>query len=332
MRRAWLVSLILSVPATPPALSASGRAPAHDAPVITLANLAFHSAFWVNLHHVLFAAAWAKRPDTGERRLVGPLPAPLSAILSEQERADWSAAVAYYERELADRDLRAGRGMTELKRALAAEDLSGDTVGPELRAVLERAAPVYRRHFWPAHDRANREWIRATSDLLRSVEREIVASHERLYGRPWFDSPVRVDIVWAGRAYTTLAPTTHTTVSPSEGSGLSGWTGVEMVLHEVSHELIQPTERLLADALGDRRKEFGDFWHAVQFYLTGTALQHLLRGRSVEYTPYLYSTGLFDRAWSRYRRTIEEHWGPCVAGDITRAQAIERTVAALAAR
>ena len=33
---------------------------------------------------------------------------------------------------------------------------------------------------------------------------------------------------------------------------MNGWTGVEMVLHEVCHELILPTESLLAEALGDR--------------------------------------------------------------------------------
>jgi len=203
-----------------------------DPPVIAVANLEFHSAFWVNLHHVLFSAAWAKRPDTGGRRLIGPLPAPLAAPLSEEERAAWDAAVAYYDREIADRDLRGGIGMTSIKRALVAEDLAADAVGKGLRAVLERVAAIYRRHYWPEHDRANRDWIRATGDLLRSIERAIVQSHERLYARSWFTSPVRVDVVWAGRAYTTLNPVTHATVSPAEASGLTGWTGVEMVLHE----------------------------------------------------------------------------------------------------
>jgi hypothetical protein len=302
-----------------------------DAPVSTIAHLEFHSAFWVNLHHTLFGAAWARRPDKGQRRLIAPLPAPLTAPLSDEERATWDAAVDYYDREVADRDLRAGRGMTSIKRALATEDLADPAIGPELRGVLERAAPVYRRHFWPGHDRANREWMRATGDLLRTIEREIVSRHERLYGRPWFSSPVRVDIVWVGRAYTTLDPVTHATVSPAEGD-LTGWTGVEMVLHEVCHELILPTERLLAEAFGDRAKEYGDLWHVVQFYQTGSALKQVLLARGIEYSPYLYSTGLFDRAWSRYRKPLEEQWEPFVRGDITRAEAIARTVSAVTGR
>jgi hypothetical protein len=299
-----------------------------DQPVTTIANLEFHSAFWVNLHHTLFAAAWARRPDTGTRRLVGPLPAPLAGELSPDERAAWDAAVGYYDRELADRDLRSGRDMTPIKWALAEETLSAGVIGAELRAVLERAAPVYRRHFWPAHDRANREWIQATADRLRTIEREIVASHERLYARPWFSSPVRVDITWAGRAYTTLDPATLATVSPAEPA-LTGWTAVEIVLHEVCHELILPTERLLDEALGNRRAEHGGLWHVIQFYQTGAALQRVLRARDIDYTPYMYSTGLFDRAWSQYRKPVEEHWGPYVRGEITQAEAIARTVAAL---
>jgi hypothetical protein len=303
-----------------------------DAPVSTTAQLEFHSSFWLNLHHTLFAAAWARRPNTDQRRLVGALPSPLIGPLSDEERAAWDAAVAYYDRELADRDLRTGKGMTSIKLSLAAETLSGEAIGPEPRAVLDRAAPVYRRHFWPAHDRSNREWIRATSEHLRSIERDLVTSHERLYARPWFASPVRVDVVWVGRAYTTLDPFTHATVSPAEGAGLTGWTGVEITVHEVCHELILPTEAALAEAFGDRARQHGGLWHVVQFYQTGAALQQILRARDIDYTPYMYSTGLFDRAWSQYRKPVEDAWGPYVRGEISRAVAIERLVAAVTPR
>jgi len=46
------------------------------------------------------------------------------------------------------------------------DELSGKTkkfcdagLPPKLAQVLEAAAPVYRTHFWPDHDRANRRWI-----------------------------------------------------------------------------------------------------------------------------------------------------------------------------
>jgi hypothetical protein len=53
-------------------------------------------------------------------------------------------------------------------------------------------------------------------------------------------------------------------------------------------------------------------------------------GSGIEYVPYLYSTGLIDRAWPRYQ-PIEDHWRPYVEGKITLDEAIARTIAALGA-
>ena len=60
--------------------------------------------------------------------------------------------------------------------------------------------------------------------------------------------------------------------------------------------------------------------------------RHLLRARGIEHTPYLYSAGLLDRAWSQYRELLETHWEAYVHGAMTRTEAIARTVAALSAR
>src|SRR4051812_2614861 len=89
-----------------------------DEPVVVVASLALHSAFWPNLHHALYGSAWARRPKTGARRLMPDLPAPLTAPLSAEERGVWDAAVDYYDRTLADRDLLTGIGMQRIKTAL----------------------------------------------------------------------------------------------------------------------------------------------------------------------------------------------------------------------
>jgi len=115
-RSAFASLLLLGLCVTRPAFA--------DTPVAVVANLGFHSAFWINLHHTLYAAAWARRPDTGSRRLIGPMPAPLVAPVSDDERTAWDAAVDYYDRNVADRDLLTGQGMARMKVALAAEDLA----------------------------------------------------------------------------------------------------------------------------------------------------------------------------------------------------------------
>jgi hypothetical protein len=261
--------------------------------------------------------------------LAGELPAPLGASLTAEERATWDAAIGYYDRNLASRDLLRTRGMEQLKWALVAGDLANEAVGVDLRAVLESAMPVYRRHFWPEHDRANRAWVAATTERLQQVARDVIPRLEALYGVKWFPSPVRADIVWVGNregAYTTNGPPPHATIAIGEGE----WSAVEIVFHEFSHVLILPIEQRLAHALADRLRDHRVLWHVVQFYLTGAAVQEVLKARGISYTP--LSTAMFDRAWPRYRQAIEANWPRYVRGEIGLDDAIAGTVKMLDAR
>jgi hypothetical protein len=299
--------------------------------VAETSHLQFHSDFLLNLHHTLFGAAWARRPEARTlRALAGRLPAPLEAPLSPEERSAWDAAVSYYDQHLASRDLLFDRRMSLLKRAFAAGDSGADAVGKELRAVLEAVTPVYRGHFWPAHDRANRAWISTTADNLKTIAPDVIKRLEQLYGVPWFTSPIRVDVVWVGNrqgAYTTNGPT-HVVISSGDPEH-NGWTSVETVFHEVSHTLVLPIQERINRALGDRARAHGVVWHVVQFYLTGAVVQEALKSRGIDYTPYMYSTGLLDRAWSQYRRPVEDNWAPYVAGKISLEEAVARTVASV---
>jgi len=218
--------------------------------------------------------------------------------------------------------------MEALKAALVAGDLAARAVGPDLRGILESAAPIYRRHFWTAHDRANRAWIGATAERLKTVAPDTIALLETLYGVKWFTSSVRADVVWVGNregAYTTNGPPPHATISSGDPSN-TGWTSVEIVFHEFSHVLIVPIEQALATALGGRIRDHRVLWHVVQFYLTGAAVQHVLRSRGIAYTPYLYSSGLFDRAWPTYRKPVETAWQPYVERKTSLDEAIANTV------
>jgi hypothetical protein len=296
--------------------------------VVTVSNLEFHSDMLMNLHHTLYGAAWARRPEAGTlRALAGRLPAPLDAPFTPEERRAWDAAVDYYDTQVASRDLLFGRGMLQLKTALAAGDLASPAVRAELRAVLESVTPIYRKHFWPAHDRVNRAWIQATSESVRSIAPEVIERLTRLYMAPWFKDVARIDVVWVGNrqgAYTSEGPT-HAVISSGDVAN-TGWTAAEIVFHEVSHILIRPIEKRLASALGERLRDHGVLWHVIQFFITGEVVRGVLKARGIEYSPYLYSSGLFDRAWARYRPAVEENWRPYVDGKITVDAAIDATL------
>src|SRR5579875_2585759 len=98
---------------------------AHHGAVIAY-QLEFVSDFWVNLHHVLYAAAWAGR--TGKRSMAGPLPAPLDCTDRE-----WLAAIDYYDRNIADRHLLFDREMQKLGKSL---------IKGEPTEVLKSVAPI----------------------------------------------------------------------------------------------------------------------------------------------------------------------------------------------
>jgi hypothetical protein len=282
----------------------------------------------MNLHHTLYAAAWARRPEAGTlRALAGKLPSPLTAPMTTQEQEIWDEAVAFYDTEFASQDLLFDRRLSEIKRHFARGDRSTYKLSPEHEAILQRVAPVYARHYWPAHDKANQAWIDATVAKMKIAAPDIIKEIERLYGVPWFSSPVRADVVWVGNrqgAYTTVNPT-HAVISSGDPEH-KDWTSVEIVFHELSHQTVLPLQQDLLNALGDQAKAHGGIYHPIQFYLTGAAVQRALKTRGIDYTPYLYATGLFDRAWLRYKPVVESVWVLYVEGKIDRAEAIRRTV------
>jgi hypothetical protein len=59
-------------------------------------------------------------------------------------------------------------------------------------------------------------------------------------------------------------------------------------------------------------------WHVVLFYTAGALTKQALAHRGVTYEPYLYKTGLFDRAWPMYRPAIEAVLPDFIAGKRTR--------------
>ena len=323
----FAIALTALSPLAPPAAMLQGT-PERPTRVTEVSQLEFHSSFWLNLHHTLYAAAWARRPEAGTLRArAGALPAPLDAPLSDEERQAWTAAVDFYDKELANRDLLFDRRLSQMKPFLARGDVSALEVGDDVRKVLQQVAPVYRKHYWPVHDKVNRAWIEATVNDIRQVAPEVIAKLERFYGVKWFDSPVRIDAVWIGNrqgAYTTTEPV-HAVIA-SGAPDHKGWNSVEIVFHEISHKLIYPLEADLAKALGEGIKQHRDLWHVVQFHLTGAAVQQTLRARKIDYTPYLYQ-GLIDRAWPQYRDVADKVWRLYADGVIDRDEAIRRSVA-----
>lgn len=302
----------------------------------------FHSDFLVNLHHFLYWNATASSPQAGGRS-VSLAAADIAELqrLSAEERKAWDASVEYYKNFVIKRDLLFDRDLAAVKNQLedaeGSADLAGVSIPADLKRALLNAAPIYRKHWWIAHDAQNKLWISQLKTLLSQYGSGISADLVRIYGEPWPGYPVRVDAVayanWAG-AYTTIGPT-RPTISTTDPAN-QGPAALEIVFHETSHgmmdklmEAIDAAEKQLPDRNAPKQWRSGSLWHAVLFYTAGQLTAQRIAG----YVPYADKNGLWRRAWpDPDRALIEQDWKPHMNGSVSLQSAVSKLTADCAAQ
>ncbi len=280
-----------------------------------------HSSFWMNLHQTLMHDSSARTA----RDLSG---------LSAQERDAWLAAVRVY-REIA----RVPKIDLQAELTQVADDAVKVSIAGPLADALRGAAPVYRKHWWPAHDTANRFLLGYGAVLLRDAGEELVRGHETAYGEP-FPATIRVDFsAYAGQfgaysIYTDYGIPVATISSLDEGN--QGLRVLETVVHESSHSIVSPSSGRVSRAIAAASSKAGikpppDLWHALLFATSSelTRLALARRGVTVYET---FASDLFTREWPQYRNAVETHWHAYLAGNGTLEQAVEKIVAAVRER
>jgi hypothetical protein len=298
---------------------------ANAAEVVQVRPWELHSSFWVSLHQTLIADAMRATPR--------PLPE-----LSPEEQGAWNEAVGVYRTAGGRGDMTFARPMIITSDALTqvADDAVEPLVDAPLKDALNRAAPVYRRHWWTADDQVNRFFIGYAAALLRDAGERLVREHEKVYRTPWPER-VRVFIAPHGGplgAYTMvgLSGGVITTMS-SRDSGYQGMRALEMLLHESSHAVVSPSQGTVGTAIVTAAKQRNveaprDLWHAILFATSGELTRRLLTERgTANYVP--YSEDLFTRVWSKYREPVEKHWFTYLNGQGTLETAIDNVVAAI---
>lgn len=318
----------------------------------------FHSGFWVNLHQFLYQQARERRAP-GASRISQATP----AGLSEEEQRAWNEAVAFYAANYADRDLQFNYDLMLLKNQLG--DFETCTVlSPiprkecdaglpgKITPILNLAAPVYRRHWWPEHDRANRLWVNAVTPLVREKGAELARQLAEIYQTRWPKEKIRVEVVSYANpagAYATLDPLrlTLSSVDPRN----QGDAALEILFHEASYGLAEPVQDAIVRECRQRGKAIPrDLWHALLFYTTGVAVRAALgetpageaasdsqaQERAMPGTPQpkppgpsAIREGLYARGWSGYEPLLQRYWQPYLDGKLTFEVAISRMIAAL---
>ena len=296
----------------------------------------FHSNFWVNLHQALFHEAKLRAgvPDRGLQRA-----APLSAAgMSKQDEADWNAAVSLYAARFGTRQQHGDDQLIQINDDLAGQPDDGKHLNPaglptEIAAVLQSAATIYRKYWWPAHDESNRNWIASQRERVRDLGPKLASAMTRDLHQRWPAAPIRVDVchyvVGLGYAITTLGPP-HITFSGNDPSS-DALRRFELLFHEASHTYADTMMNALAAEGRTQHKDVGDLWHSALFYTSGVELRRLLPAtQQADFTPYgdqhrVYAGG----NWPTYRRVLASGWQAYLDGKIGFGAAIHSMVAGL---
>ena len=285
--------------------------------------------FWLNLHKFLHVLGSAQNKDpNASREAVAAAPGEAErglASLTDAERKIWLDAVTAYAKGLSKQDPIRDQNLASLELHLADIDDAGNVAGAmvdeSLRALLERAAPVYRKSWWLAHRTSNRAFVAATQQLLKAQGQTVLQFITRAYQMPWPADGYPVHAVayahWAG-AYSTWG--NLLIVSTNARAGTLGWGGLESVFHESMHQWDDAVAKLLtAHAAAAGGRVAFNLSHALVFFTSGEAVR---RVAPAGYVPYAESAGVWQRGMQAVKAPIEEIWLPYLNGLGTRDEAL----------
>lgn len=280
----------------------------------------FYSSFWVNLHHTLYNQAYVQRAGR----------APDLSALNPAEAAAWNDAVAYYGENIINHDF-LEPGMGSINKALARAGNAASLGAPQEltkdhAAILERVAPIYRSHWWPDHDRKNREWIAAATPLVAKHEAALKPALARAFDTPWEKHPIHVEMsyyVTNASAYTAIFPTLVTVSSSSPRT--VGPAMIEVLFHESSHALIVKARNELSREARKRKTDlpYPDFWHALLFYTNS----EIVKKQLPELEPYANKYGMWQNNWPLAFPLFEKDWKPFLEGKRSFRYALKQIVA-----
>ena len=284
--------------------------------------------FWVNLHHFLYVLGRAenKAPDSGRRAVAGA-PADESRgleQLNDTERKIWRTSVNAYAAGASKLDAVFDQPLVDADVALAgvgsATEPPGRGLDAAVRDALVRAAPLYRKAWWPAHQAANREWLKIVQPLVDQHGPAAVAFVSDRYKLIWpAGIPVHVSAYanWAGAFSVTRA---KFILISSLDTGNAGPYAFESVIHETMHQWDDEIDRRLAAAAKPLGKPVpGALSHAMVFYTAGEAVKRALP----THVPYAEINGLWkQKGLGAFKAALDAGWAPYLADKVSLEEAL----------
>jgi hypothetical protein len=276
--------------------------------------------FWLNLHHFLYVLgrAQAGMPDTKRRAVVNaPVEQAQSIIgLNDADRRAWQAAVTFYATGLSKQDMVFSGALIQITNAMR---VPGATTAKELNikadliAVLDKAAPIYRRIWWPSHEQANharvRDYVRRLGEHGDQVRDYVTRAYQIQWPKDGYQVNVSAYSNWAG-AYSTSG---DLIVISSLDEGTAGSLGLESIFHEAMHqwddEMMSRLERLSKTHQAPAPRE--GITHALIWYTAAEAVKRAIPA----HVGYAESGGMWkQKLLGSFKAGLDAHWKPYLDG------------------
>ena len=283
--------------------------------------------FWLNLHHFLYVLGRveAKMPDI-KREAVAGAPADEAEglkTLNEAERAQWREAVAAYASAFSKRDLvfdrEAYTTTNALRRAVDTGEPSTLKLDATVAAALSKAAPIYRRVWWPRHRESNRAWVDSMQEPLKTLGPKILEYVTRAYQEPWMAGGFPVNVSawsnWSGAYSTVDSLLVVATMNP----GNRGLHGFEITFHEAMHQWDEEIDARLMRVAKANNVKFNDLLsHAMIFYTTGEAMKTVVP----THVPYAEIAGIWKGRMGVFKPALDKYWKPYLDGKLSLDEAL----------
>jgi hypothetical protein len=302
----------------------AGQKPSETA---AAAYFVFDRPFWLNLHQFLYVLGRAEaRTADSKRSAVAGAGADMAEgldALDEGEQRIWRETITFYAKGPSTKDVLFDGEMVAIGRVLvAAGDRAAlDSIGMDAKLVetLRRAAPLYRKAWWPRHEQANRAFVDRLQALITQHGESVRSFIVRAYGQKWPQAgfPIHVSAYanWAGAFSTSAGLIVISSLAP----GAEGLNALESVFHEAMHQWDDAIDAMLrAEARRQGATVPDNLSHAMIFFTAGEAVRQVSPG----YVPYAEAEGVWARGMSALKPALQTAWQPYLVGHGTRDEAL----------
>ena len=279
--------------------------------------------FWLNLHHFLYVLGRAQNgaPDAKRSAVVN---APADQVeglkgLNEADRKAWTDAVTFYANGLGKLDAVFDRDLYNITNAMRVPPNATSKalkVDAALLATLEQASPIYRRVWWPRHQRENNARVRNYASQLEQNGNAVLAYITRAYALEWPRGGHLVNFSgytnWAG-AYSTGG---GLIVASSLDEQTLGSLGLESIFHEGMHQWDQPMLARLVRLSKEHQTPppRGGITHALIWYTAAKAVRSVIPS----HRGYAETLGMWrQNPNGGFKAGLDTYWKPYLDGNGT---------------